>query len=111
MDRFWYKQINYYINGKYYLKPLLKPFCDKNFARIKGKVYPEAARSIVSVFNSSDTAMAIPENDGTYKIRGLKEGTYKILFKAFNGYRDTTLQNIQIKYGDENTIQTITLVK
>ena len=100
-----------YKNGNYYLKPQLKPFCDKNFARIKGKVYPEAARSILSVYNSSDTAIAIPENDGTYKVRGLKEGAYKILFKGFNGYRDTTLQNIQIKNGDENIIQTITLVK
>lgn len=100
-----------YKNGMYYLKPILKPFCDKNFARIKGVVYPEAAKPIVSIYNSSDTAIAIPENDGTYKIRGLREGSYKILFKGSNGYRDTTLQNIQIKYGDENTIQTITLVK
>lgn len=100
-----------YKNNKYYLKPQLKPFCDKNFARIKGKVYPEAARSIVSVYNSADTAIAIPENDGSYKIRGLRDGSYKILFKGFNGYRDSTLQNIQIKNGDEIIIQTMILVK
>ena len=100
-----------YINGQYYLKPLLKPFCDKNFARIKGTVLPAAATPIVSIYNSSDTANAMPERDGEYKIRGLKEGTYKILFKGFNGYRDTILQNIQIKNGDEIKIPTITLVK
>ena len=53
----------------------------------------------------------MPERDGEYKIRGLKEGTYKILFKGFNGYRDTILQNIQIKNGEEIKIPTITLVK
>ena len=100
-----------YKHGMYYLKPLLKPFCDKNFATVKGKVYPEVAKPIVSIYNTSDSANAIPEDDGSYKIRGLKEGWYNIHFKGFNGYRDTTLQNVQIKNGDENIIQTITLVK
>ncbi len=98
-----------FANGQYYLKPVLRPFSDKNFAKVKGKVFPAAANPLVTVYNSSDTANAIPGNDGEYKVRGLKEGTYNIVFKGFNGYRDTTILNIQLNKGDEKTIPTVTL--
>lgn len=97
------------IGGVYYLKPILKPFCDNNFARVKGIVLPAAATPLVTVYNSTDTANAIPRQDGAYKIRGLKNGTYSVLFKGFNGYKDTTLLNIQLETGVEKTIPTITL--
>jgi hypothetical protein len=100
-----------YANGLYYLKPVLRPFCDNNFARISGKVLPAAATPLVTVYNSTDTANGVPREDGDFKIRGLKEGTYSILFKGSNGYRDTTLLNVQLKNGEEKIIPTITLIK
>lgn len=98
-------------NGQYYLKPVLRPFCDNNFASLKGKVLPSAATPLVTVYNSTDTANGIPREDGDFKIRGLKEGTYSILFKGFNGYRDTTIMNVQVKSGEEKTITAVTLSK
>jgi len=100
-----------FANGQYYLKPVLRPFCDNNFARIKGNVLPAAATPLVSVYNESDTANGIPNENGDFKIRGLKEGTYNILFKAFNGYRDTTILNVQLKNGEEKTIPNTILTK
>ncbi len=98
-----------YINGKYYLNPVLRPFCDNNFATISGKVLPAAANPIVTVFNSTDTANALPERAGNYKVRGLKAGTYNILFKGYNGYKDTTIKNLQVITGKEQIIPTVTL--
>ena len=96
-------------NGKYFLNPVLRPFCDKNFAKISGKVLPAAARALVTVFNNTDTSNAIPEKNGDYKIRGLKAGTYTILFKGYNGYNDSTLRNIQLVDGVEKIIPIVTL--
>ena len=98
-------------NGQYYLKPVLRPFCDNNFASLKGKVLPSAATPLVTVYNATDTANGIPREDGDFKIRGLREGNYSILFKGFNGYHDTTITNIQVKNGEEKTMPTVTLSK
>ncbi len=100
-----------YLNGKYYLNPVLRPFCDNNFARLSGRVLPAAANALITVFNNTDTANALPERDGDFKVRGLKAGTYNILFKGYNGYKDTTIKNIQIITGVEQKIPTVTLTQ
>ncbi len=98
--------------GAYYLKPYLKAFGNEKFGEIKGKVLPTDARSLVKVYSGKDTSTAIPENgSGEFKIRGLREGKYSILFKSFNGYRDTTLNNIEVFKGKETKINTVTLRK
>ena len=97
------------IDGHYYLKPVIKPFGMKNFARIEGKVFPAAANAFVRVYNSNESATASPEKDGEYKVRGLHEGMYNITFQGSNGYKDTTITNIQLLKGQEVKIPTITL--
>ena len=97
------------INGQYYLKPVLKPFGKKNYGEIKGKVLPNAARAFVTARSGSDSATAIPESDGKYKIRGLRPGTYSLKFKASAGYNDTTVNNILVQKNRETEIATVTL--
>ena len=97
--------------GQYYLKPFLKPFSMQQFGRIEGKVFPHDALPFVKAFNATDSASAIPEEEGEYKIRGLKEGAYTISFTGSNGYRDTTISNIQVQRGRETHIPDITLRK
>ncbi len=96
-------------NGQYYLKPFLKTFSKKKTGRVEGKVLPRAASPTVTIFNTADSGFAIPENDGEYKIVGLKEGTYTLKFKGSNGYFDTTLSNIIVRKNKETEIRTITL--
>lgn len=97
--------------GQYYLRPVLRPFCDKNFSMVKGTVLPAEAAPLVTVYNATDTANAIPHPNGHFKIRGLKEGSYSILFKGSNGYRDTTLVNVQLQKGGGKTLPTVFLTK
>ncbi len=97
------------INGQYYLKPVLKPFSKKNFGEIKGKVLPNAAHAFVTAKSGSDSASAIPESDGRYKIRGLRPGTYNVKFKGTGGYNDTSINNIQVQKNKETEIATVTL--
>jgi len=97
--------------GQYYLRPVLRPFCDKNFATIKGNVIPSDAAPLVTVYNNTDTANAIPHPNGDFKIRGLKEGVYNVLYKGSNGYRDTTLYNIQLQKNEEKILPKAVLTK
>ena len=97
--------------GQYYLRPVLRPFCDNNFARVKGTVLPADAAPLVTVYTATDTANAIPHPNGNFKIRGLKDGSYSVLYKGSNGYRDTTLLNIQLQKGVEITLPTVVLTK
>ena len=97
------------VGGQYYLSPVLKAFSMQQFGKIEGKVFPLAAHPFVKAFNATDSATAIPENDGEYKIRGLREGVYSIKFTGLNGYRDTTISNIRVQRGSETHIANITL--
>jgi hypothetical protein len=99
------------MNGKYYLRPVLKPFCDKNSGELEGRVGPADASAIVKVYNASDTATAIPDKKGEFRIRGLSEGNYTVLYDGNNGYVDTTIANVKITKGRDTKLQAVTLKK
>jgi hypothetical protein len=96
-------------NNGYELKAHIKIFTHRNSGRIEGRVLPLAASPVVSAIIGSDTATAIPENDGEFKIVGLNAGTYTVLFDGNNGYRDTTITNVVVRTGEDTRIPTITL--
>ncbi|HET9744686.1 MAG TPA: DUF4382 domain-containing protein [Chitinophagaceae bacterium] len=96
-------------NNGFELRSHVKVFTHRNSGRIEGRVLPHAATPIVKAINGSDTATAIPEDDGDFKIVGLNAGIYSVLFDGTNGYRDTTVTNIIIKAGEDTHVPTITL--
>ena len=97
------------IGGQYWLKPFLKPFGKHSSGEIEGKVRPVHSFGIIKAFNNTDTAFARPEDEGEFKIRGLKEGTYSLFIDGINGYRDTTINNIQVRRAREIDLGTIRL--
>lgn len=98
-------------NGQYYLRPFFSFFTVKGTASLYGKVTPMAARPIVTVFNSTDTAYALPNHDGKFKIRGLKDGTYTVYINASNGYTPQTITGVVLNTTKEVDLGLITLVK
>lgn len=101
-----------YWNGKYYLKPVIRPFSRKSFGEIEGKIRPVHSFGTVMAYNNSDTAWARPwQKEGEFKIRGLQEGTYNLYIDGINGYKDTTITNIQVKRGKDTELGMITLKK
>lgn len=105
------KSIIRMVNGQFYLKPFLSQFVPSKYAGVKGKVEPSDAKAIVSVFNNTDTAYAIPNRDGYFKVRGLKDGTYTVFVNGSNGYGDTTITNVVVARPAETNLGTITLKK
>jgi hypothetical protein len=98
-------------NNHFFLKPFLKPFCEGQFGRVSGKVFPADAHALIGISNVNDAGVAIANKSGEYKIRGLEAGTYSITFKGLNGYNDTTLTNIKVAKGSETAIPNVTLRK
>jgi len=98
-------------NGVYLLSPVVKAFSGKNTGTIEGKVRPEDSFGMISAFNATDTAFALPDRDdeGEFKIRGLKEGTYSVTIQGINGFLDSTITNVQVIKGRETELGKIVL--
>lgn len=97
------------IGGEYWLKPVLKPFGRHSSGEIEGKVRPVHSFGMIRAFSTTDTAQAHPENEGEFKIRGLREGTYSLFIDGINGYQDTTITGIEVRRGRETELGTILL--
>lgn len=98
-------------NNQFILRPVFHFFTVNNTGSIKGKVLPNDGFAVVTVFNTTDTAYALPDKEGSFKLRGLKNGTYSVFFNASNGYRDTTINNVQVIAPKETSVGLITLSK
>jgi hypothetical protein len=97
-------------NNHFVLKPFLRIWLPPQTATIKGKVVPGEASAVVSAISDGDTLVAIPRNDGWFKIRGLRGSSADLLINATsNGYVDTTLNSISLEKGKETDIGTIQL--
>jgi hypothetical protein len=98
-------------NNKFYLRPFFHFFTVSSTGSIAGKVGPSAAFPVVTIYNATDTAYALPNKEGYFKARGLKDGTYSVFINASNGYADKTISNVVVKAPGETSVGTITLNK
>lgn len=98
-------------NGEYCLKPVVKSYSKKSSGEIEGEVFPADAMALPMAFNSTDTAYAKPDEDGEFKICGLKPGTYTVKFNPSNGYIDKSISNIVVIAEEETDLGKITLTK
>jgi hypothetical protein len=97
-------------NNGFELKPRIKVFTKNKSGSIEGKVFPKAADALVMAISGTDTTMALPnDDDGEFKIFGLNTGTYTIFIDAQNGYADTTINNVQVRKGEDTHVPTVTL--
>ncbi|MFM6925845.1 MAG: DUF4382 domain-containing protein [Ferruginibacter sp.] len=98
-----------YTGGEYWLKPVLRPFGRHSTGEIEGKIRPVHSFGTIKAWNATDTAFAMPEDEGEFKIRGLRAGTYNVFIDGINGYRDTTLSNIIVRQNEDTRLGTILL--
>lgn len=98
------------VNSKFYLRPVLRPFCNVNFAGAEGRVLPEGIKPTVTFSNGLGfNAVALPAPNGEFKIRGLREGTYTVTYTA-TGYVNQT-KTVTVTKGKEIKMDVVTLVK
>ncbi len=99
-------------NGKLELNLHLTHFSHDNSGELEGKIKPSGAFPVsVTAIAGTDSLIAIPENEGEFKIRGIKTNTVDLLIKPSNGYKDSLIKNIPIQKGNDTKLATITLHK
>lgn len=96
-------------NNKFYLKPVFHFFVEKSTASVSGKVKPQDAKAVLTLFNGTDTAYALPNKNGEFKMRGLKNGTYSLYVNGSNNYKDTTINNIVVQAPKNTNVGVIEL--
>ncbi|CAN5773899.1 hypothetical protein BH11BAC4_BH11BAC4_22140 [soil metagenome] len=96
-------------NGHYCLQPVLRPYCGSRTGEIEGRIAPAGTIALITVYNTTDTAYAIPWWNGKFKVRGLNEGIYSVLYHPINPLHDTTINNVQVYRGRETELPDIIL--
>jgi hypothetical protein len=97
-------------NGHYCLQPELRSYCNSRTGGIEGKIIPRNIITLIKVYNATDIAYAIPFPwNGEFKIRGLNEGVYSVLYDPISPYRDTLISNVQVSRGRETELPDVTL--
>ncbi len=79
-----------YNGDAYRLFPYIRTLPADRSLEIDGHAFPKEASVAVSVYNNEDTATAIPDNSGYFKIRGLSLGRYSVRYHGTENYNDTT---------------------
>ncbi|HUZ61913.1 MAG TPA: DUF4382 domain-containing protein [Hanamia sp.] len=102
------KSINY-DDGLYCFEPKISCYNDNNTGQLAGIVKPGAAYPSIMIYNGTDTAYAMPEEDGEFKILGIIPAIYNVLYKATAPYKDTLINNVQIIAGQTTPMPPITL--
>jgi hypothetical protein len=98
-------------NGQYFLRPVLRPFCNANFGAIAGAVSPLNAAAVVRITDGeSFNAVALPNAEGRFMIRGLEEGTYTLSYEGAPGYITQTVSNIVVTKGRVTRLDPVTLL-
>jgi hypothetical protein len=86
--------------NQFYLDPFIRIFTLATTGSVSGSVWPIFnAFPVISVYNSSDTAYALPSFNGSFMVRGLSPGTYSVFVNASNGYADTTITGVTVTAG------------
>jgi Domain of unknown function (DUF4382) len=97
-------------NNGFRLKSHIRLFAKSKSGSIEGRVLPAAADAKVMAINGTDTTTALPEDDnGEFKIVGLKAGTYTVVFDGQNNYRDTTITGVFVRENEDTHLPIITL--
>jgi hypothetical protein len=97
-------------NGKLELRLKIGHFCHSKSGELEGKIKPSAALpAMVTVVDGTDSLRAVPNHEGEFKIRGIKASTVKVIINPSNGYKDSVMNNIQIRTSSDTDLGKIIL--
>lgn len=89
-------------NGKYILKPVLRTVELQEQGSISGTVLPLEAEPFVYAIIDEDTVGTQPDDEGNFKLVGLRDGTYNVWFNPTNdAYADSLVEGIEIEDGEK----------
>jgi hypothetical protein len=97
-------------NGKFILKPVIRTYTEGVTGAIEGVVLPSEANPEVNAILGEDTVSTMPDDAGYYLLKGLHEGSYKLIVNATDPYMNDTITDISVLAGQVAEMDTIKLV-
>jgi hypothetical protein len=94
-------------DGSFILKPVIRTFTEATSGAIKGAVLPVDATPVVSAIANGDTISTIAGADGNYLIRGVPQGTYKVIFEPKSPYSNKYIDNVEVTIGQVTNMGSI----
>lgn len=88
--------------GKYSLKPVIRAIVEAQSGAIAGQIISDGPLPVVYATNGMQTLGAIPQEDGTFLIRGVKPGEYSLLFD-----KTTVREAVEVIRGEVNDLGTL----
>jgi hypothetical protein len=93
-------------NGGYILKPVLRTVNLQEQASISGTVLPLEAEPFVYAIMGEDTVGTQPDDEGSFRLVGLSEGMYNVLFEPTSeAYADSLVEGIELEDGEQFTFE------
>lgn len=98
-------------NGNYLLKPVIRAVNLAETGSIVGNVEPtDFNTNVLAVMDEDTVSSTITDDNGDFKIIGLKEGTYEVVFDpSSDQYADSTQTGIDVTTDEETNLGTIEL--
>ena len=94
-------------NGKYKLKPVIRTFNEATSGAISGTISPAEALPTIHAIIGLDTISTIAEENGSFLIKGLQAGTYKIDLMPVDGFAEKEVEDIAVSNGSVTDAGTI----
>lgn len=99
-------------NGVFSLRPVLRPFCNSNYGEVEGTILPLTAKPVIRITNGSGfSGVALPDSQGKFKLRGLDEGKYTVVFEGIAPFVNKTVSNVSVLKGKTSNLGTTTLTQ
>ncbi|WP_132221788.1 DUF4382 domain-containing protein [Albibacterium bauzanense] len=97
-------------NGKYLLKPVVRGLTAATSGLISGTVMPLLSHPEVLVIEGADTVGTVVDPlTGQFTVGGLAEGNYSVKFVPVEGYRDSTITDVNVELGQNTSLGIVTL--
>jgi hypothetical protein len=97
-------------SGGYNLKPVIRSVAEAQSGAVRGSVSPaEAAPAVFAIAGTDTVSTAYTDATGTFLLRGVRPGTYKIVFQPKEGYQENTVSGVGVTLGNVTTLQPVTL--
>ena len=105
------RSVVYRGNETYSLKPVIRTITEAQDGAIRGTVIPVASTPAVYAITGSDTvATTYTDDAGKFLLRGLEEGTYKVVFLPNSEYDTLVKENISVTVGNVTDMGEVTIV-
>ncbi|HYX07768.1 MAG TPA: DUF4382 domain-containing protein [Bacteroidales bacterium] len=97
-------------NGKFILKPVIRTYTEGVTGAIEGVLLPPEANPEVNAILGEDTISALPDDAGYYLLKGLNEGSYKLIYTAVAPYLNDTITDVSVLAGQVTKMDTVRLM-